>query len=220
MRLFKWVGGAFSSAALVFVGVSFFMGAQSLSELLNNNKEFRLAIERLSAEQQIGYAKVISQENDDAGQLWTTLKFIETSREKTEEVISEQQYKIAGDVIHFDLLIVRFPKEMVADGKERSLYLWRRIYGENQQPSQAFSINQEGDIPNRYKDLFTKLKLSEQQTLWDGIWSLSNDPQALSEYGIQAIYGNAVYKQLRPGLVYIFKIDPSGNVFPETIPDF
>lgn len=220
MRLFKWVGGAASSVALLFVGVSVFMGAQSLKELFNNNKELRLAIERLSTEDQIGYAKVVSQEYDEEGQLWTELKFIETSRDNKEEIIHQKQYKIAGDIIHFDMLIVRFPKKMVADGLERSLYLWRRIYGEDQQPSQAFDISQEGEFPARYKDLFSKLKLAEQKTLWDGIWSLSNDPQALSEHGIQAIYGNVVYKQLKPGLIYIFKIDPSGNVFPETIPDF
>ncbi len=220
MRLLRWAGGAASSVALLFVGISVFMGAQSLSELLNNNKELRLSIERLSEEKQIGYAKVISQDYDDAGQLWTELKFVETSRDNPEEIINEKQYKIAGDVIHFDLLIVRFPKEMVADGIERALYLWRRIYGESQAPDQAFDISQEGEFPLRYKDLFAKLKLAEQKTLWDAIWSLSNDPQALSEYGIQAVYGNVVYKQLKPGLIYIFKMDPSGNVFPETIPDF
>ncbi len=220
MRLLKWAGGAASSVALLFVGVSVFMGAQSLSELLSNNKELRSAIERLSEENQIGYAKVVSQEYDDAGQLWTELKFVETSRENTEKIINQKQYRIAGDIIHFDLLIVRFPKEMVQDGVERALYLWRRIYSDEQTPEKGFALSQEGEFPARYQDLFARLKLAEQKTLWDGIWSLSNDPKALSEYGIQAVYGNVVYKQLKPGLIYIFKIDSSGNVFPETIPDF
>ncbi len=219
MRLLKWAGGAASSVAFLFIGISIFMGAQGLNELLRSNKELRQAIGRLSEENQIGYAKVVSQEFDESGQLWTEVKFVETDRENPEEIVHQQQYKVAGDIIHFDLLIVRFPKEMVADGKERALYLWRRIYGENQQPNQAFDISQEGEFPVRYKDLFAKLKLTEQRTLWRAIWSLSNDPKALSDYGIQAIYGNVVYKQLKPGLIYIFKIDTSGNVFPETIPD-
>lgn len=220
MGLLKWVGGAASSVALLFVGVSVFMGAQSLSELLNNNKELRLAVERLSHEEQIGYAKVITQAEDENGQLWTKIKFVETSRDNAEEIVNEQSYVISGDVIHFDLLIVRFPKDMIADGMQRSLYLWRRIYSDELAPEKGFSLNQEGEFPARYKSLFSALRLADQKMLWKGIWSLSNDPSALSEYGIEAVYGNAVYKQLKPGLIYVFKLDASGNVYPKTIPDF
>ena len=47
---------------------------------------------------------------------------------------------------------------------------------------------------------------------------MSNDPVRLQKAGVQAIYGNAVYKQLRPGLLYIFKISNTGQVYPETVP--
>lgn len=219
MGLLKWACGAASSVAILFVGVSVLIGAQSLNTLLNNNKELRLAVSRLSEEQQIGYAKVIVQTKDKNGQLWTKLKFVETSPHNTEEIVNEQSYVFVGNVIYFDLLIVRFPKDMIADGKERSLYLWRRVYSDKQAPEEGFIINPEGEFPARYKDLFSKLRLVDQKILWDNIWALSNDPSALSEYGIQAIYGNAVYKKVKPGLVYMFKLDASGNVYPETIPD-
>ena len=54
---------------------------------------------------------------------------------------------------------------------------------------------------------------------WPEIWELSNDPDRLKDAGIQAIYGNAVYKKLRPGLIYVFKISPSGQLYPEVVPD-
>jgi hypothetical protein len=48
---------------------------------------------------------------------------------------------------------------------------------------------------------------------------LANDPEALQQHGIKAIYGNAVYKKLKPGLIYVFKISPTGQLIPETVPD-
>jgi hypothetical protein len=48
---------------------------------------------------------------------------------------------------------------------------------------------------------------------------LANDPEKLREYGIKAIYGNVVYNKFRPGLIYVFKINPVGNLYPEVVPD-
>jgi len=39
--------------------------------------------------------------------------------------VLEKEYEIEGDIIHFDALIVKFDEQLVMDGKERTLYLWR-----------------------------------------------------------------------------------------------
>jgi hypothetical protein len=61
--------------------------------------------------------------------------------------------------------------------------------------------------------------MKDRQTFWAAIWDLANDPEALQQHGIKAIYGNAVYKKLKPGLIYVFKISPTGQLIPETVPD-
>jgi hypothetical protein len=48
---------------------------------------------------------------------------------------------------------------------------------------------------------------------------LSNEPKKLESQGIQAIFGNVVYKRLRPGLIYVFKINASGSIYPEMVPE-
>ena len=68
-------------------------------------------------------------------------------------------------------------------------------------------------------ELLSELRLPEQKMFWDAIWDLANHPESLREYGIKAIYGNAVYKRLRPGLIYVFKIGNDGQVYPETVLD-
>lgn len=54
---------------------------------------------------------------------------------------------------------------------------------------------------------------------WSNIWDLANDPEKLKQHDIEAIYGNVVYSRLRKGLIYVFKVSPTGQVYPEVVPD-
>jgi len=190
----------------------------TIHQLLAENKQLKAAITNLTAEEQIGYAKVISQETKE-GELFTTIKFVETARNDKLKKILEKEYTIAGDIIHFDALIVKFGNKMVMDGRTRALYMWRRVYGEKMTPREGYPIEAPGTEPQRYSDLLELLSPEQRQMFWTHIWELANDPEKLKEYDIDAIYGNAVYSRLREGLIYIFKISPTGQVYPEIVPD-
>jgi hypothetical protein len=86
-------------------------------------------------------------------------------------------------------------------------------------PSQGFPIETAAQTPRRYADFLAQLKLPEQAMFWEAIWKLADDPDFLKRHGIGAVYGNVVYKKLRPGLIYVFKISATGRVYPETVPD-
>lgn len=205
---------------LAVLGIFAYAGlyaSRTIYELLGENKELREAITNLTHEDQIGYAKVISQEERE-GRLFTKLLFVETARGDMTQRILEKEFEIEGDVVHFDAIIVKFGQEVVMDGEEKSLYLWRRVYGEKMNPEAGFPIEEEGTPPARYEDLSSKLSLEDRQMFWDEIWALSDDPERLREADVRAIYGNVVYKRLKPGLIYVFKIDASGGVFPEVVP--
>lgn len=206
---------------LIVVGIitaTGYFGIKTINELLTENKKLKESLARLTKEEQIGYAKVIKQENK-GGKLQTTLKFVETARDDKANKILEKEYTIEGVVVHFDALIVKFGSQLIIDGKERSLYLWRRVYGEKMAPSTGYAIEDAGQEPVRYKGLLEKLRLKDQQTFWSAIWELANDPQKISQLGVQAIYGNVVYSQLKPGLIYVFRISNTGQVYPETVPE-
>ncbi len=201
-----------------YIGRGLFYRAVTIGELLNENKNLKRAISNLTREEQIGYAKVVEQKYQD-GKLFTTIKFVETARDDKGRTILEKQYTIEGDIVHFDALIVRFGQQLVADGKARALYLWRRVYGEKMAPEDGFIIEQPGAEPRRYSDLFAILPAAHRRAFWEQIWDLANDPEKLKAHGIVAAYGNAVYSRLRPGFIYVFKISPSGQVTPEVVPD-
>lgn len=202
----------------VYFGRGYYSGAKTIHQLLTDNKHLKQSITNLTHEEQIGYAKVLNQQIVD-GQFLTTLKFVETARDDKRKKILEKEYTIEGDIIHFDALIVKFGNKMVMDGKSRALYLWRRIYGEKMAPENGFPIEQSGTEPQRYKDLLQALPIKDSQMFWINIWDLANDTKKLKEYDIEAIYGNVIYEKLTTGLIYVFKILPSGQVYPETIPD-
>jgi len=205
-------------AVAVYLGQGFFYGAATIHKLLAENKELKQAITNLTAEEQIGYAKVVSQESRN-GKLYMTLRFVETARDDKLRKILEKDYTIEGDIVYFDVLIVKFGDKMVADGREKALYLWRRVYGEHMSPSEGFAIEQAGAEPARYADLLRVLPIKQREVFWSGIWDLANDPERLKQYGVKAIYGNVVYSKLRPGLIYVFKISAAGQVYPEVVPD-
>jgi hypothetical protein len=218
-KLIRTVFGLLALVAVIFISGALFYGTKTVHDLLGENKKLKQAISTLTHEDQIGYAKVVRQDIRD-GKLYTTVRFVETARDDRLKTVLEKEYEIEGDTVHFDALIVTFSNQAVMDGKERSLYLWRRVYGETMPPAEGFSIEEEGAAPARYADLLRRLRFPERKLFWSAIWDLANDPEALQRHGIKAVYGNAVYKKLRPGLIYVFKISASGQLYPETVPEF
>jgi hypothetical protein len=196
----------------------FYYSAMTIHELLAENKQLKQAITNLTQEDQIGYAKVTSQETKE-GKLFTTVKFVETARDDKLKKILEKDCTIEGDIIHFDALIVKFGDKMVMDGKSRALYLWRRVYGEKMTPESGFAIEQQGTEPERYKDLLKILPVKERELFWSAIWDLANNPERLKMHGIAAVYGNVTYSKLTKGFVYIFKINSAGQIYPEVVPE-
>jgi len=217
-RIFKFITTILTLVVLGLAGGTLFYGTKTIHDLLAGNEKLKKAITTLTHEDQIGFAKVLKQEMRD-GTLYTTVKFVETARDDMLNKVLVREYEIEGDIVHFDALIVTFDDQMVMDGKARALYLWRRVYGENMTPAEGYEIESPDTIPARYGELLQELKLSDQKKFWTAIWDLANNPEALRDQGIKAIYGNAVYKRLRPGLIYVFKIGNDGQVYPETVLD-
>ena len=209
--------GLSAVATAAVLGLSFYFSSSSIHSLLTDNHELNKAITNLTREEQIGFATVLSQHKDALGQTITQLKFVQTAAGNPKEVVDEQIYQITGDIVHFDALVVKFSDAYVREGKERALFLWRRIYGEQTPPEQGEAIAQPGSAPERYHTISKSLNVKDREIFWEAVWSLANDPQRLSEYGITAVFGNAVYTKLEPGKTYLFKIGATGQIYPEVL---
>src|SRR4030042_1137834 len=107
-------------APIGYIGHGWFYGAATIPEPLTENKQLRQAITNLTLEDQIGYAKVISQENRD-GKLFTNVRFVETARDDKLKKVLEKNYTVEGDIVHFDALIVKFGDKMGIYGNWRTI---------------------------------------------------------------------------------------------------
>lgn len=211
---------ALAAAVLAVMGVwgaATFYAARTIDRLLGENRALRDALANLTREDQIGLARVLWQK-EEGGKTYTRLRFVETDRDHPERRLLEREYTIEGNVVHFDALIVKFDGKLVADGKERALYLWRRIYGETTAPGDGYPIEYEGLASPRYAALGERLGLRDRQAFWSALWSLSDDPERLAKLGVRAIYGSAVYKKLQPDMIYTLKIGATGDLFLEATP--
>lgn len=204
-------------ATAAILGISFYHATASIHELLTENHQLNKAIRNLTQEEQIGYAVLQSQSKDEFDKLQSVVRFVQTAPENPKLILSEQLFTVSGDIIHFDALIVKFTDQYVKDGTERALYLWRRIYGEDTTPASGENIQTPGTTPERYYAITQSLQLRDRTIFWEAIWDLSNDPNRLNDYGVKAIFGNAIYTRMQPGKVYLFKISSTGQVYPEVV---
>ncbi len=209
--------GLSAIAVAAVLGLSFYFSGSTIHSLLTENHALNKAITNLTQEEQIGYAVVESSTKDELGQTSLIVRFVQTAAGNPKEVVDEQFFAIQGDVVHFDALIVKFSDEYVRDGKERALYLWRRIYGEQTPPEQGELIQVPGDAPERYHAISKSLKVKDRDIFWEAVWDLANDPERLSQYGIKAVFGNAIYTRMEAGKVYLFKISATGQIYPEVV---
>lgn len=199
------------------LGVAFYFSTSTIHDLLTENHKLNKAIKNLTKEEQIGFVTLKSRSRNELGETESLIRFVQTAPGKPDEIVSEELFVVKGEVIHFDALIVKFSDDYVKDGKGRALYLWRRIYGESDAPAGGQLIQGTGRAPERYSAITRSLRLKDQVVFWDAVWDLANDPQQLSEYGVTAVFGNAIYSRIEPDKVYLFKISPTGQIYPDVL---
>lgn len=204
-------------ATATILGLGFYFSSSSIHSLLTENHKLNKAIRNLTDEKQIGFATLKSRSTNALGKVESLVRFVQTAPGRPDEIVSEQLFVVEGEVVHFDALIVKFSDDYVKDGKGRALYLWRRVYGENKSPAQGEPIQTPGESPERYRAITQSLRLKNQDVFWEAIWELANNPQQLSEYGVTAVFGNAIYMQMDPDKVYLFKISPTGQIYPDVL---
>ena len=203
---------------IIIVGRATYFVSKNIFDLLRENQKLRSAIANLTKEDTIGYAKVIGQPVR-SGKAFTRLVFVETDRDDPTKHLLRKEYEIEGGVVHFDALVVKFGDQLVADGKERALYLWRRIYGEKMKPEDGLPIEAPGRPSPRYDAIFNKLSMRDRDLFWSEIWRLADNRDRLQATGVRAVFGTVTYRELRPGFIYVFKINNTGGILVEAVPD-
>lgn len=183
---------------------------RELGELADTVRKQEHEIERLDTslrllkvDHRVARIDVLDQRTDPAtGRLLTTIEFIELNEEGN-PVDDVRQFEIVGDMIYLDNWLVKFDDKFVEQAeidRSTSLVLFRRIFGEHQEPSAGFTLDRRDGPPRAYA---RGGKPSEfEKKIWDEFWLISNDEAKAAELGIRAAHGQAVSIKAQKGKSY------------------
>jgi hypothetical protein len=175
-------------------------------------------IARLESESRVAEVVVTRQETDPAtDRPRTWFRFSEVDRHG--RALSNREFCIDGDVAYFDALVVKFEHSYAELGdalRGRSLYLFRRVFGEHQEPSRGFRLDETTPAGYRLGETVSEF----ERGIWPRFWSYALDPKLAQSKGIRVAMGEAVYTRLVPGKLYRLTIETAGglNIKPENLP--
>ena len=115
--------------------------------------------------------------------------------------------------------MVKFADEFVEQAnldRSTSICLFRRLFGEHQEPYQGYTLDQVESRPNVYgRDGMVS---DFEQQIWSEFWEFANDPTRAAEKGIRAAHGEAVATRLRPGQTYRVLLRASDGLTIQPVP--
>jgi hypothetical protein len=132
----------------------------------------------------------------------------------TETPAFRKDFALPGDEVYIDGLVIQFERPYVeaADGlRGKSLLLFRRAFGDRQQPVDGVPLYEaRGEIPAEY--VVDDRPSEFERRLWSEFWTLANDPQKARERGVRVAQGEAPHVKVVAGQVYKLTLRASGGL--------
>jgi hypothetical protein len=185
--------------------------AKRNAALSAQNEELKVRNQLLKVDDRVARINVLDQsgQGDD---LTTTFEFVEYD-EKGKLIGLPKQFQVQGDRIYVDYLVVKWQDEMVETGdplRGKSIYLFHRIFGEHQKPSEGFRLDAPGEIPAPYR---SGGEMSDfEKKIWRNFWDVANDPEKLQELRARSASGEAPSMKVVDGGQYKLEIRASGGI--------
>jgi hypothetical protein len=88
---------------------------------------------------------------------------------------------------------------MAAPDKSTSICLFRRLFGEFQEPHEGYTLDQTGVRPIVYGH--DQMSAFERE-IWSRFWEIAAEPDRAAQLGVRAAHGEAVATKLRRGQKY------------------
>ncbi|MHC4428248.1 MAG: hypothetical protein ACYS0D_06550 [Planctomycetota bacterium] len=189
-----------------------------LEESKERVDQLTTAMHLLKVDQRLARLTVIDQGHDpDTGGQVTTVEWVELD-EGGRPMDAPRTFAIAGDVVYVDNWVVKFDEQYVEQADElrsTTLVLFRRIFGERQQPTDGYVLDRVGVRPKVYS---RGAPLSDfERGIWENFWQIANAPGQAAAQGIRAAHGEAVSMKLHPGRSYkiVLRASDGLSIVPE-----
>ena len=161
------------------------------------------ALRLLKVDHRVARLNIVDQRMDSAtGKMKTIVEFTELNDEGR-PVDAPREFEIVGDVIYLDNWIVKFEDKYVEEKaleRSTSLVLFRRLFGEHQEPKDGFPLDRGQGPPRAYTRGGVVSDFERQ--IWADFWTIANDESKAREMGIRAAHGQAVSIKAQKGKSY------------------
>lgn len=145
----------------------------------------------------------------------TTVRFTELGADG-EPLAPGQELTLAGKTVYVEALVIQFEDRYVEQGdalRGTSLCFFRRLFGENQSPSEGPPLDTAGQQPLVYGGDTGADPV--HRALWERFWDYANDPALARELGVRALQGEAPFIEARLGQSYRLELRASGGLVLE-----
>ena len=175
-------------------------------------RELATRLERAWAQELLADIRVDSLQRPAAGPQVMRLTFIQYQRGTQEEAF-RIPLELHGDEFYVDGQMIAFDRALVeaADPlRGKSLFLFRRAFGDADEPRKGVGLIGPATIPS---DLRVDAAPSAfERDLWEQFWRVASDPVTAEKNGIAAAQGEAPHMRPVLGQVYQVTLRSSGGV--------
>lgn len=200
------------------VGYWYFNNPQSpavrIQKLEEEKRELQSIVQRLTDERRVAEMIVTEQRATPDKGIETTLLFVEQARDGSP--LPAKSFTVKGDEVWVAGLSIRFEQGFLEKNdalRGRGIFLFTKMFGQNQTPAQGLAVDEPGKIPDVYRgDPKDVARVSEfEKDLWGNFWRLVDDKTFRAEKGVATAGGKAVYFKAAPERLYRVTLDASGN---------
>ncbi len=183
---------------------------QEIASLNKDLEAKQLELDQLSAamrlmkvNHRLARLVVLDQETSpDTNELFSEVEFVELDG-NGKPIDEPKRFRIKGDVVYIDNWVVKFEDKYVEQAdldRATSLVLFRRIFGEYQEPSEGFRLDEVGERPQVYAQGSDMTPFEKK--IWDDFWNIANDEAKARSLGIRAAHGEAPSIRVEEGRSY------------------
>jgi hypothetical protein len=176
-------------------------------------QRLQMANRLLKVDRRVARIDVISQTGSaKAGDLATKFTFEEIGADNR-PLDRPRTFTVRGDLVYVDAWVIKYEDRFVESGdplSSMSICLFRRIFGESQEPRVGFVIDSVGATPAAYR---TGATMSDaEREIWSKFWEYANNPALAGQAGIRAAHGEAPSIKLMPGKHYRISLRASAGL--------
>ncbi len=186
---------------------------QSLEQKVAEIDRLETSLKLLKVDQRLARVDIIDVvKSEDSDVPTTTIQFTELGPDDT-PIAEPRQFKLKGDTIYIDNWVVKFDDKYIEAAdliRGTSITLFRRVFGDKEQPAEGQLLEDVGNRPSAYARGGEPSDFEEE--IWKDFWNIANNPELAAAKGIRAAHGEAVSVKAEKGKRYTIKLRASDGL--------